>query len=178
MSTQKFRRTAGRFETSSMWQVVMSLALLVGYSTYDDPGIGNGTTAGFLRTNAAVRQNVEGVAGTKISTDDLWDLSAETDTTAAQYRAYWLLLDIAGNASIAAGANAATAADALQALPDLDGTKSVIGVFVADPSCDFDDAGGLAAQGTIYDGIPAGVPLKGLAGHTYIKPPVIELTGF
>ncbi|MCA9489138.1 MAG: hypothetical protein KC621_04430 [Myxococcales bacterium] len=48
-------------------------------------------------------------------------------------------------------------------------------MFVADPSCDF-DAGGLAAQGTIYDGIPAGVPI-GVPGKTYIQPPIVALVG-
>uniref|UniRef100_UPI00261DAF36 hypothetical protein n=1 Tax=uncultured Nocardioides sp. TaxID=198441 RepID=UPI00261DAF36 len=49
----------------------------------------------------------------------------------------------------------------------LDGTKAVVGVFVAAPECDFDDAGGLAAQGTIHDGIPEGAALGGDLRHTY-----------
>lgn len=178
MSTKKVRRTAGRQETSAMWQVVMSLALLVGYSTFDDPGIVDGTTDGTLATGNAISARIEGVAVAKSATDDLWNLSGETDTVAGQYRAYWLLLNAAGAASIAAGANAATEADALAALPDLDGTKAVVGVYVADPECDFNGAAGLAAQGTIYDGIPDGVPLKGLRGYNYAKPAVLELTGF
>lgn len=177
MATQTVRRGAGFHRHASLWQVVMSLNLLVGFGTYDDPGIGNGTTAGNLRTNASVDHRIGGVSFTKASTDDLWDLSGETDTAAAQYRAYWLLLDNAGAASFAASGVQSSVADALADLPALDGTKSVVGVYVAGPATDFDDAGGLAAQGTIYDGIPDGAPLRGLRGKTYTAPKLLQISG-
>lgn len=148
-----------------------SISFALFFSCFNDPGIGDGTTAGTLRTTATAGFRVGQFEFSKASTDDLWDLSAETDTTAAQHRAYWLLLDSSGAASIASGANATSAELALQALPDLDGTKAVIGVFVAAPSCDFNDAGGLAAQGTVYDGIPSGVPC-GVPGEVYAAPDV------
>lgn len=119
------------------------------------PNVGNGGTAGRLRTNATVSYSVAGSHYSKASTDDLWNLSAETNTTGAQYRAYYLYLDASGTASIGAGSNAATAAAAIAALPDVPATKSVLGTYVAGPSTDFDAAGGLAAQGTIYNGYPA-----------------------
>lgn len=117
--------------------------------------IGNGGTAGRLRTNAAVTYRIGGTLYTKASTDDLWNLSAQTDTTGAQYRAFWLYLDSSGTASIGAGSNAASAAAAIAALPTVASDKSVIGVFVAGVSTDFDAVGGLAAQGTIYNGWPS-----------------------
>jgi hypothetical protein len=88
----------------------------------------------------------------KASTDDLWNLSAITDTTGAQYRAVALCLDASGTATIETGAVATSAALALQALPVIPTTKSVVGVFVAGPSTNWDAGGGLAAQGTIYNG--------------------------
>lgn len=117
--------------------------------------IGNGGTAGRLRTNAAVTYRIGGTLYTKASTDDLWNLSAQTDTTGAQYRAFWLYLDSSGTATIAAGENAASAALAIAALPAVTSTKAVVGCFVAGLSTDFDAAGGLAAQGTIYNGWPS-----------------------
>ena len=45
----------------------------------------------------------------------------------------------------------------------VDVTKSVIGVYTAGPDTDFDGAAGLAAQGTIDDGVPVGVPGKASA---------------
>jgi hypothetical protein len=123
---------------------------------YGLPAIGNGTTAGRLRTTAATAFKCDGKQKSKASTDNLWNLSAETDTIAAEYRAYWLYVDASGTASIAAGSNAASEAAALAALPARSLTKAVFGVFIAGPETDFDDAGGLAAQGTIYDDVPAG----------------------
>ncbi|HYD02635.1 MAG TPA: hypothetical protein VEB22_15515 [Phycisphaerales bacterium] len=178
MATKKIRRTGGRTETSAMWQILISMALLFGFAADGAGNIGNGTTAGFLRTQATTLFRIAGRVYSKGSTDNLWDLSAETDTTASQYRAYWLLLDSAGTASFAAGTNAASAAAALEALPALDGTKSVIGVYVAGNSTDFNGAGGLAAQGTIHQQIPEGVRLLGLKELRYVKPPVIDLVGF
>lgn len=117
--------------------------------------IGNGGTAGRLRLRGDVTYAIAGRQYRKASTDNLWDLSAETDTTGAQYRAYWLYLDSSGTATIAAGTNAASSAAAIAALPARVTTKAVIGVYVAGLSTDFDNAGGLAAQGTIVDGWPS-----------------------
>lgn len=151
------RKTGGRAELDALWNEVNGL-VYGQFSAKSSGGIGNGGTAGRLRTNASITFAIAGLQYTKSSTDDLWNLSAQTDTTASQYRAFWLYLDSSGTASIGAGSNASTAALALKALPALTETKSVIGVFVAGPSTDFDAAGGLAAQGTIYNGVPAGVP--------------------
>jgi len=172
--TAYIRKTGKRSELDELWARQNSLTMLAAFSTYDDPGIGNGTTAGNLRTTASVDFRVAGASATKASTDDLWNLSGETDTDASSYRAYWLYLDSAGAASVAAGADVGSATAALAALPDLTETKAVIGVFVADPSCDFDAAGGLAAQGTIYDGIPAGAPC-GVPRHSYTAPEMANL---
>lgn len=151
-----------------------SRSLCLFYSTRKDVNVGNGSTAGTLRTNATASYRIGQFEYDKASTDDLWDLSSETDTAAGVYTAYWLLLNSSGTASFAAGTAKSSAALALAALPALDGTKSVIGVFVADPETDWDDAGGLAAQGTIYDGIPEGVPI-GVAGHFYTAPDVFNI---
>lgn len=121
-----------------------------GYST-----IANGTTAGKLKTTTTVDFRVDGVLYTKAATDDLWNLAAETDTTGAQYRAYWLYIDAAGTATIEAGANAASATLARQALPVPSATKSVFGVYTAGLSTDFNAGGGLSGQGTITHGIPS-----------------------
>jgi len=123
-------------------------------STDTTLAIGNGGTAGRLRTNADLEYMISGVVYRKAATDNLWNLAGETDTTGAQYRAYWLYLDAGGNASFAAGTNAASGAGAIAALPAETSTKCPVGCFVASPSCDFDAGGGLAAQGTLYDGRP------------------------
>lgn len=158
--TTPIKRSGSRAELDNIHCWLATLQVQEQYSAKTDPGLGDATTAGNLRNTATTEFTIGQFYYSKASTDDLWDLSGETDTTAAQYRAYWLLLDASGVASIDAGANATSAAEALRALPDLDGTKSAIGVFVADPACDFDDAGGLAAQGTIYDGIPDGANIQ------------------
>jgi hypothetical protein len=124
----------------------------IDHAATNSGAIGNGSTAGRLRTTATVNYRVAGSLYSKSSTDDLWNLSAETNTTGAQYRAYYLYLDASGTATIGAGSNAASAAAAIAALPDVAATKAVIGVYVAGLSTDFDGAGGLAAQGTVYNG--------------------------
>lgn len=134
------------------------------------PAIGNGTTAGTLRTNASVVGHVAGVDFTKASTDDLWDLSSETDTAAATFRAYWLYVNAAGTASFAAGSDVASAAAALASLPAPDAAKCVFGVYVAGAATDFDDAGGLAAQGTVYNGVPAGAKIGELVLAAAVTP--------
>lgn len=167
------RKTGGRAELDQLWAARNSLMMLVALSVIGVAGaIGNGTTPGRLRTNASVDYNIGKNRYTKASTDNLWDLTAPPDLAAAQYQAHWLLLDSAGAASIGTGTVATSAALALAALPALDGTKAVIGVYVAGPSTDYDAA--LAAQGTIHDGIPAGVPC-GVPGKTYTIPAPITL---
>ena len=151
------RNTIG-VELATLVDLYNASTLVSHFSTQEDAGIADGLTDGKLKTVAAVDFTVAGFRYNKAATDDLWDLSAETDTIAAQYRAYWLYLDAAGVASIAAGANAASEAAALLALPNITETKSVIGTYVAGPSTDFNGAAHLTAQGTITDGIPAGVP--------------------
>lgn len=157
MGTQ--RKTGGRSELDGLTNAVNGLIYTLRHSVQDDPAIGNGTTtAGNLRTNAVVGFTVAGLVFSKASTDDFWDLSGETDTTATQFRSYWLYVDASGTGTFVAGTNSADAASALANLPPLDLTQAVFGVYTAGLSTDFDDAGGLAAQGTIDDGVPAGVP--------------------
>lgn len=152
------RNDGGRLVLAALLLVINGLVYKTQHATQDDGGIADGTTDGKLQNVNAVDFKVAGLTYTKAATDDLWNLAGETDTTASQYRAYWLYLNASGTASVAAGSNASSAALALAALPALDVTKSVIGVYVANPSCDFNGAAGLAAQGTIYDGVPDGVP--------------------
>lgn len=124
---------------------------VLGYAT-----IANGTTAGKLKTTSTVSFKVDGRVYTKSATDDLWDLSAETDTTGSQHRAYWLYINASGTASIEAGSNAASGALALAGLPVPSTSKSVFGVFLAGPSTNFDAGGGLTGQSgaIVYHGIP------------------------
>ena len=123
------------------------------YGARQYPNIAQGTVAGRLRTNAAVTYTIGGQLYSKGSTDNLWNLSGLTTLIAAQYQATWLYVDNGGTASIAAGGIAASAAAAIQALPALVSTKSVLGVYVANPSCNYGNA--LNAQGTSYNGYPA-----------------------
>lgn len=154
------RKTGGRTEFNAIWTQVEALivdlqAALTRYdnSARDHANIGNGTTTGRLRTNSPVSFAIAGALYNKASTDDLWNLSAETSLSTGQYKAYWLYLDSSGVATIAAGTVAASAAAAIAALPAVTSTKSVVGVYVAGPSTNFANA--LAAQGTIYNGHPA-----------------------
>ena len=168
MNTQ--RKTGGRAELGALWAMVNGLVLLA-FSTQKDPGIDDGTTAGKLKTTASVDYRIAGFEHTKAGTDDLWNLSGETDTDASSYRAYWLYLDASGTASVAKGTDKTTAALALGALPDLDETKSIIGVYVAEPSTDFNAVGGLATQGDIPDGVPNEVPLAAALTPTQLVHP-------
>lgn len=130
------------------------------YGCVSTATITNATTAGKLQaTSNALVYRIGGIGYLKAPTDNLWDLSAETDTTGAQYRAYYLYLDASGTASIGAGTNAASAALAIAALPAVPTDKSVIGTYVAGPSTDFNGAGGLSGQGTIYNGWPTTLTL-------------------
>lgn len=152
-------RKVGGFETTQkVIELYNALCLKGLFATIDDPGTIDGTTDGKLQTGSAADFKVDGITATKAATDDLWDLTAEVDTVASEYRSYWLLLDSSGVASIAAGSIQSTEALAVANLPSLDNTKSVLGVYTAGPSTDFDGVAGLAAQGTIVDGVPDGTP--------------------
>lgn len=169
------RRSNGkRPELDFLWLMYACLNMLTMFSTFGSGAIGNGTTNGRLRTTASATGRVAGVEVTKASTDDLWNLSAQTATGAAAYRAFWLYIDSAGTASFVAGTDATSAVLALAALPAHDETKCILGVYVANPSTNFANA--LAAQGTIYNRIPAGVPC-GVPGKTYVTPARLDLIG-
>lgn len=139
-------------ETNDIATAINALSASINYAARTYPQIGDGGTNGRLRTNAAASFAVAGALYTKASTDDLWNLSAQTSTTSGQYRAIVLYLDASGTATIGAGSNATSAAAALLAIPSTPTTKSVIGIYVAGPSTNFSNA--LAAQGTIYNGLP------------------------
>lgn len=148
------RKTGRQDQQTQTLRVVASLMLFVGFVPTATATIGDGTTAGNLRTNAAVTPKIGGVdQASLISTDDLWDLSAEVDTIAATRRAYFLYSDGTFDAGVD---TIGTDVEALQQLPAFDEAKSIVGVYVAGPATDFDDAGGLAAQGTISNQVPAG----------------------
>lgn len=170
-----YRQTGGPASIKALWQELLSLNLRQNFSTFGSPAIGNGTTVGKLRTNASTVGRVAGVDFTKASTDDLWDLSGQTNTTAGQFRAYWLYVNAAGTASIAAGSNAASAAAALAALPAPDEAKCIFGVYVAGASTNFGAA--LAAQGTISNSIAAGASMDGTAKNVYLAPLRLSLIG-
>lgn len=151
------RTTGGPDHLDALANYLRGLAYRSLASCSADPGIGDGTTAGHLRTNAAVVPAVDGVPNaTLASTDDLWDLSAEVDTAAATFRAYWLYVDGANAATFVAGSDSSSEVNALRSLPALDATKSIVGVYVAGAATDFNDAGGLDAQGSIFDRVPDG----------------------
>ena len=161
------RKTGGRSEINALWQLAAYTAVLSHFSTPLSGAIGNGTTAGNLRTTAITEPHVAGLRNADLaSSDDFWDLSGETDTTATEFRAYWLYVDNANSASFVAGAASPNELQALGALPAHDETKSILGVFVAGVSTDFDDAGGLAAQGTIFDQPAPGANVGGVGGYT------------
>lgn len=116
-------------------------------------GIGDGS-AGFISTTIAADFRVDGALFTLGASADHWDLSAETDTIAAQYRAYALLVDASGVASFESGDNSTSENAAIDSLAVTVSTKSRIGVYVAGPSTDFNAGGGLAGQGSYFDGWP------------------------
>lgn len=120
-------------------------------------GIEDGTTDGKLKTTGCSYRTAQGALEALASTDDLWDLSGETDTGEDEYRAYWLYED--GSVEAGADVEAATFDDgssgAAAALPAPDPDRVVIGVYVAGPETDFDDAAGLQAQGFAMTGIPS-----------------------
>ena len=124
------------------------------------PNVVNGATAGWLSIAVDTDYRLSGAIYRKTAPSgpaNFWDLSAETDTIAAQFRAYGLDINAAGAAVLVAGTNAASSAAAFAALPAPAATSSRLGVYIAGASTDFDAGGGLAAQGTIYNGRPLSV---------------------
>jgi len=119
-----------------------------------NPAVADGTTDGKVQNANSVDYKVGGGLFTKAGTDDLWDLTGETDTAGGQYRAYSLELDDSGTATFQASGNEASAGDALAGLPNP--SESRIAVFIADPACDFDGAA-LSGQGNYYNGWPDSV---------------------
>ena len=117
------------------------------------PAIGQGTTAGKLRTNAAITYSVAGLAYKKASTDDAWACGALGTTAAGEYKALPLYINGAGTISLGT-LTAAAASDVLaQALIDaVPAAMCRVGFFVMGPSGNFANA--LNAQGTSYDGSP------------------------
>lgn len=115
--------------------------------------IGNGSTNGKIRTNAAITYRVAGQLYTKSSTDDLWDLSALTTLGASDFKAVILFLDSSGTASITAcTAKSSILLAAAEVEGNLHASKAVVGVYIAGNSTNFANA--LAAQGTLYNGLP------------------------
>lgn len=109
------------------------------------PAIANGTTNGTLKTTTTTTYKIGGKVYSKAATDDLWDLTGITDTASGEYVAVALFLDASGTATYGASNVKATSAAALLDLERVLGlaahaAKAVIGVFVADPSTDFDAA--------------------------------------
>lgn len=107
-----------------------------------------------------VQFRVNGEPLEKAATDNFWDLSAQTDTPALEYCAFYLLVNASGAASIQrASANAASAAAAravllADGLPPAD--KAVFGVFVAGPETDFSMDAIVAVSGAVMSyGFPA-----------------------
>ena len=149
------RKTGGRTELDTYAKALRGLLYRLLHSIDLSAAVGDGTTNGQLRTTVAVVPSVDGIANASLaSTDDFWDLSAEVDTAAAKFRAYWLYVSAANAASFAAGSDMDSEADALQALPALDTAQAILGVYVAGPVTDFTAA--LAAQGTISQRVPDG----------------------
>lgn len=171
------------FGSRNLWEAITSLAAfrspIVALAADFDLVVANsatavyivdGTTDGKLATDGPSWFRINGQLYLKLATDDLWDLSGQTDTTGAQYRAYWLYLNSSGVASIAAGTNAASSAAAIAALPAVAADKAVMGVYVAGLSTDFNGAAGLAAQGTIHLGVPTSL------AQTYTAPTAVTPT--
>lgn len=122
-------------------------------SATTNPGIADGATAGKIQTANACDFKIGGELFTKAATNDLWDLTGETNTGAGVYRAYSLELDDLGAASFQASSDQASEADAYAALPPI--VESRIGVYIAGPTTNFGAA--LGAQGSYFNGNPVSV---------------------
>lgn len=121
-----------------------------------DPGVGIGSTATKVRTNAEVQYTIKGVVYTKASTDDLWTLTGGNLATASA-RGYFLYLDAAGAASVEASTDAATIGAVVW--PGADADKALIGAVTVENASGADfvpGTTGLSAAGitdTYYDGL-------------------------
>lgn len=122
------------------------------------------TQVGKIKTvGGTVEFRVNGEHYIKAATDNLWDFTAETDTAALKYRAYWLYLDNAGAATFGTisspgtgdSTSAVLAKAALLAAGEPAADKAVVGVFVAGPSTDMSADAIVAKSGaTMEYGIP------------------------
>lgn len=118
----------------------------------DVAGLVAATTAGKIKTVNTINFTIGGQLYTKGATDNLWDLTAAVDPAASNYAAFWLYLSTEGAASIVRGPDALSAAAAVLALPALDPTKAVVGVYA---SLVAQDMSVVDCTGTFYEGIPA-----------------------
>lgn len=144
------RKTGRRSEIDALVTLHNNLAnRVLGF-----PTIANGTTAGKIKTTTATAFAIDGKVYTKAATDDLWDLTALTTLTGAQFQVVLLYLDASGVATIGAGTVSASAAAALIALPAFVTTKCIVGMYVAGASTVFTNA--LGAQGTYHNGVVTG----------------------
>ncbi len=130
---------------------------LLAFGAQTSPVLANGTTDGKIKTSVGMSYRIALDLFYKAATDNLWDLSAEVDTIAAEYRAYALELDSSGTASFVASSTEASAAAAFAALAAVGATKSRVGIYIAGPSTDFNGVAHLLAQGTYYNGVPQAV---------------------
>ncbi len=139
--------------------------------------IANASSAGMLQSQAAVAYEVPGgVVVSKAATDDLWDLSALTDTAADEVKAVLLCLNAAGTASVVEGTAVTASLDAAGKAAALEAVTqptdaTVVGVFYAGNSTDFSAA--LSAQGEIEHGNP-GRSYADPASATYGDPAAEE----
>jgi hypothetical protein len=153
----RIRRTDQLADLAALRAAMLVAIDRVNADVLDNGGLVDGSTDGKLQTANAISYRIAGRLYSKAATDDLFDLTSETDTAADKYRAYQLYLDAAGTASVVAqsGDDSDSEAEAIAALPAEDAAKAMVGVYVAGLSCDFDGAAGLAAQGTIINGRPS-----------------------
>lgn len=156
--------TAGRAEVVKLVTDVAALLARVNCELLAQADIADATAAGKLKNTADACYRVAGQVYLAAAADPMWDLSAEVDTDATHYRAYWLYLDSAGAGSIVAGTDTeGSAALAIAALPAQASDKAVAGVYVAGPSTDFDGVAGLDAQGDIINGWPTALSATAVA---------------
>lgn len=108
-------------------------------------GIAAGTTAGKVKSTAAIRFAYRRSTSSKLATDDLWDLTG-VSTGVGEYRKVLLIIDSGAGAGIVVGDVASSASTAnLPRLPDYD--YAAVGVVEIPPSY----AGGSVAGFAMYD---------------------------
>lgn len=124
--------------------------------------LANGSTPGFIATTVTtLTYRVDGRVLTKAATDDVWDLSGvNPDNGAGEFRAIGLDLDAAGVGHIDDSAPSADSENSALGNMNQPGQpdRARVGVYVGGPNCDWDDAGGLAAQGNFFLGWPSSIP--------------------